>query len=70
MKIRATMADLSPYKDTKFLNEILSFIMLYTGHYWGFCIALLCPVFANYVTYIDISSYRDTLGIDTVSIHI
>ena len=34
------MADLS-YKDTvSFLNEILIL-------YWGFCIALLCPVFAN-----------------------
>ena len=27
------MADLSPYKDTKFLNEILIFIMLYTGDF-------------------------------------
>ena len=30
------MVDLSPYKDTKFLNEILfkpSFIMLYTGDF-------------------------------------
>ena len=39
------MVDLLPYKDTlKFLSEILSFTMLL---YWGSCIALLCPVFAN-----------------------
>ena len=37
------MADLSSYKDT------VSFKMkslVYNGLYWGFCIALLCPVFA------------------------
>ena len=27
------MADLLPYKDTKFFNEILYFIMLYTGDF-------------------------------------
>ena len=44
------MADLSPYKDTKFLNEILNLTQFYNALYWGFCIALLCPVFANQVT--------------------
>ena len=46
-RLELPLLTLWPYKDNKCVNEILFKTKFDNVLYWGFCIALLCLVFAN-----------------------